>query len=279
MTGSAGRTRERLRDHFLVERELAERLKASGSFEERRRITAEVYDELYRRVPDHPMRDGENVAARERSVTWRMRQIAPYLRRGSVFLDVGAGDCRLAARVAKRARAAYALDVHFGERLQDEPPNLRRVVTDGRSVDIPEGSVDVAFSDQVVEHVHPDDVLEHLKNIRNALRPGGVLFCVTPNRLYGPSDVSGYFDDVACGLHLREYSMREITALLREAGFGSVQPWIGARGWYMRLPIVLLIAMEAGFEALPSRARRRIASLAPMRALLGVRVAAFREKA
>lgn len=279
MTGSAGRTRERLRAHFVVERELADRLKQSRSFEERRRIASDVYDELYRRVPDHPMRGGENVAARKASVDWRMRQMAPYLRRDSVFLDVGAGDCRLAARVANGSRCAYALDIHFAAACEAEPPNLTRVVSDGRSVDLPEASVDVAFSDQVIEHVHPDDVVEHLRNIRRALRPGGVLFCVTPNRLYGPSDISGYFEDVACGLHLREYSLGEIAALLREAGFAFVQPWVGARGWYVRLPLALLLAVEAGFETLPARARRRIASLAPLRALLGVRVTAFREAA
>lgn len=276
---AAGRTPERLRVHYDVERELAARLKNSSSFEERQRLTAEVYDELYRRVPDHPMRGGEDLEARLRAVEWRLKQIAPYLRPDSVFLDVGAGDCRLAARVARRTRLAYALDIHFGEPLPDEPPNMKRVLSDGRSVDVPEGTVDVAFSDQVVEHVHPDDVIEHLKNVRRALRPGGVLFCCTPNRLYGPSDISGLFEDVATGLHLREYSVRDIQALLRDAGFGSVRPWVGARGWYLPAPAPVIAAVEAGFEAMPSRTRRRIASMAPLRALLGVRVAAFREGA
>src|ERR1043165_9185489 len=120
---AAGRTLDRLRVHYDVERELAARFKASSSFEERQRLTAEVYDELYRRVPDHPMRGGEDLAARLRSVEWRLRQITPYLKPDSVFLDVGAGDCRLAARVARRCRLAYALDIHFGEPLEDEPPN------------------------------------------------------------------------------------------------------------------------------------------------------------
>ncbi len=272
------RSDERLFAHYLVERELARRLRRSRSFGERRRLAARVYDELYARVPDHPMRGGENVAERERSVAWRWRQVRPYIGRQSVFLDVGAGDCALAARVASQARLAYALDIHFDAPRPGEPPNLKRVLSDGRSIDVPEASVDVAFSDQVVEHVHPDDVVEHLKNVRRALKPGGVLFCVTPNRLYGPSDISGYFGDVACGLHLREYSVRDLCALLRKAGFRSLQAWVGARGWYLRLPITLLGLVESMLEALPCRLRRRLAATAPMRALLGVRIAAFRGK-
>lgn len=273
------RSEERLRAHYFVERELAARLKRAPSFEERRRLAATVYDELYRRVPDHPMRAGDGKGSRGRSVSWRLREITPYLPRGGVFLDVGAGDCALTAAVARRAATAYAVDVHFDKRPDDEPANVRRVVTDGRSIDVPEASVDVAFSDQVVEHVHPDDLLVHLRNIHRALKPGGVLFCVTPNRLYGPSDISRYFDDEACGLHLREYSVRELAALLAEAGFTRQHAWVGARGWYMRLPMRLVTAFESALEALPARTRRRIAAMAPLRALLGVRIAAFRGSA
>ena len=47
------RTREELRQHYDVERELADRLR-TASKDERRTLYAEVYDELFKRVPLHP---------------------------------------------------------------------------------------------------------------------------------------------------------------------------------------------------------------------------------
>jgi predicted SAM-dependent methyltransferase len=50
-----------------------------------------------------------------------------------------------------------------------------------------------------MEHLHPDDAFEQLKQIYTALTPGGLYICTTPNRLTGPHDVSKYFDETAAG--------------------------------------------------------------------------------
>jgi hypothetical protein len=55
------------------------------------------------------------------------------------------------------------------------------------------------------------------------LRPGGHYLVVTPNRIYGPHDVSRYFADEAQGLHLREYTHADLARLLRRAGFQGVK--------------------------------------------------------
>jgi hypothetical protein len=48
-----GRTRAQLREHYEVERELADALRRAGPHE-RRSLYATLYDELFRRVPHHP---------------------------------------------------------------------------------------------------------------------------------------------------------------------------------------------------------------------------------
>jgi hypothetical protein len=108
------------------------------------------------------------------------------------------------------------------------------------------------------------------------LKPGGVYLCITPNRLYGPSDISAYFEDEPRGFHLREYSVRELAGILREAGFGRMRAYVGARGWFVRFPRILLEALELALGLLPAKARRRIAGTKPMRALLGIRIAAVK---
>ena len=273
------RSPERIRAHYEIEKQLAGRLRRSKSAEERRTLFSGMYDELFSKVPDHPRMAarGAHSASRERDIGWNLAQLKPYLRPGCVFLEVGAGDCALSERIAETASLVYAVDISDQTRGRAMPPNVRIVLTDGRSIDVPEGSVDLAFSDQLMEHLHPDDAIEQLRNIHRALKPGGVYVCVTPNRLYGPSDVSAYFDEVATGFHLREYSLREIRRVFVEAGFARANVFVGARGWFARCPAPPLEALESVLERLPYRLRRRVADTSPVRALLGCRVAATKE--
>ena len=134
-----------------------------------------MYQELFERVPDHPRLLGrpEALAQRQRDVEWNFAQLKPYLTPGCTFLEIGAGDCALARRVAPIAGHVYAADISDQTQGVPLPPNVSLVISDGCSIDVPEASVDVAFSDQLMEHLHPDDALEQLANIRRALRPGG----------------------------------------------------------------------------------------------------------
>jgi SAM-dependent methyltransferase len=268
------RDEAQLREHYQIERELADRLRCAGR-EERRRLYALLYDELYRRVPHHPMNRPQHGRALgvERDAAFLRR----FLRPSSVFMEIGAGDCALSCLLAADVRRVVAIDVS-GEIMRLAPPaaNVERVLSDGTSIPVPPGSVDVAFSDQLMEHLHPDDAAEQLRNIYRSLAPGGTYVCITPNRLYGPRDISGYFDDVATGFHLREYAAAELRALFRSTGFSRLRFYAGARGWFVPMPSPVLLAAEAALGALRPGARRRLAGAAPVRALLGLRVAAIK---
>jgi SAM-dependent methyltransferase len=271
------RTPERLRAHYEVERRLADRVRAARSWEERREIFATMYDDLFREVPDHPRlaQHRADTEWRERSVAWNLAQLRPYLRPGGTFLEIGSGDCALAARVAREAQHVYAVDI--SDQTQGRlPANVTLVISDGRSVDVPEGSIDLAFSDQLMEHLHPDDAIEQLRNIHRALKPGGVYVCVTPNRVYGPSDISAFFDDEPRGFHLKEYTLKEIRVIFARAGFPRSHVYVGARGWFMRCPAALVSGIEAGLSALPPAWRRWMSDTKLARALLGLRVAAIK---
>jgi len=134
----------------------------------------------------------------------------------------------------------------------ERPCNFELVLADGCGIAVPSGSIDVAFSNQVIEHLRPEDAREHLRNIFRILAPGGTYVCITPNRLYGQHDASGCFDEVATGVHLREYSAREIRELLLGAGFEHVDFYFGARGWFARCPEWIMAGLEALLDALPA---------------------------
>jgi SAM-dependent methyltransferase len=275
--GDEARSAERLRLHYTVERRLADELRAAQTPDERRRIFSSMYDELFRLVPDHPRLLGRKNLATERDhgIEWDMAQLARFLRPGCTFLEIGAGDCELSRRVAKDAARVYAVDICDQTRAA-LPENVTLVLSDGRDIPVPESSVDVAFSDQLMEHLHPEDAATQLASVYRALRPGGVYCCITPNRLYGPSDISAYFDDVARGFHLREYTVFEVKQVLLQAGFSRVRAYIGARGYFLRFPVIAIEAIEKLLDSMPAKLRRRIADNKLMRALLGVRVAAIK---
>jgi len=60
------------------------------------------------------------------------------------------------------------------------PANFTLIISDGCSIPAQRNSVDVAYSNQLMEHLHPDDALEQVHNVLDVLKPGGVYICITP---------------------------------------------------------------------------------------------------
>jgi SAM-dependent methyltransferase len=265
-------TAAQIREHYEIEKELASRLRGASK-DERRSLYSSLYDELYRRVPHHPqLTQKASPEEKKRAVAMQMKFLGRFFGPGDVFLEVGPGDCALALEAAKKAKRVYAVDV------SDEitkaaafPENFELILSDGCAIPVPPGSVQVVYGNQLMEHLHPDDAFEQLENIHRVLAPGGLYVCVTPNRLAGPHDVSKYFDPVATGFHLKEYSVAEMRTLFRKAGFKKVRTYLGAKGFFLRFPVLPLIVCEKILEMLPRSLCRTIAGSAPFRALLNGR--------
>jgi SAM-dependent methyltransferase len=256
-------TPEQLRAWYEIERELAGRLRAARSRVERRRLYGEVYRELAERVPYHPLVAVTGDArARAAMVAPQLRLLRPWLRPETRFCEVGAGDGAISLAVAPHVRSALALDVTDALAPRGPVPgNFKFRVFDGFELGVPDRSLDLVYTNDVVEHLHVDDMLEQSAAIARALAPGGRYVCVTPNRLAGPHDVSRSFSDVADGFHLHEYTVTELAAAFRSAGFGKVWIVVSAGGRHLSplLPPALLVPIEALLERMPVRRRRWIA--------------------
>jgi SAM-dependent methyltransferase len=192
-------------------------------------------------------------------------------------MEIGAGDCAFSLRAAPMIRMGIVVDVsQVIVSAAQKMPNLEVVISDGTSLPVEPGSVDVAYSDQLMEHLHPDDALLQLTNVVRALRPGGVYICITPNRVSGPHDVSRGFDEVATGFHLREYTGREIREMFLGAGFTHIDFYAGGRGHYVRIPTALALSGEVAFERLPMAVRRNKVPALASHVLLGLTIVATR---
>lgn len=272
---SEPRSAERVGEHYRIEKELAAKLRAASK-EERRVLYTALYDELFRRVPDHPQLSGQaNADSRAAEVAARLKLLGAYLQPDVTYLEVGPGDCALAAAVAARVRKVFAVDVSNEiAAAVSLPENLELVISDGCSIPVPVGTVQLAYSDQLMEHLHPDDAAEQLANIYQALAPEGVYLCLTPNRWSGPHDVSRYFDEAATGFHLREYTVADLVRLFRAAGFRRFKILAGGGGLHLPVPVVLVTIIEQILSVLPAAFGRTLARGLPLRLLLGAKLLA-----
>jgi hypothetical protein len=273
----AGRSPERLRHHYEVERRLAERLRAAPP-EERLHMLTGLYEELFREVPDHPRLTRKLTPEdARRNVMSQIRFLRPFLRSDMTLLEIGPGDCSLSFEVAKRVRQVYAVDVYDAVPSNVKPPpNFRLFLSDGVSVPVPPASVHLAYSNQLMEHLHPDDAREQLRNIFAGLASGGAYVCFTPNRLNGPHDISRGFADEARGFHLKEYTVTEMQALFIRTGFRHVAAYAQTKGLWLRIPVAFIGALEAALEGLTPSRRLAIADRWPLRQLLNVGLVARR---
>lgn len=208
-------------EHWRLEQRLTEELLQSTP-ETRAETFERCYSELYKALP-WLRQEGEasrGAQAAEHSV-WPPL-IGPPPRE---VYEVGSGDGSLARYLAGLGYVCRATEITSERGDRSEQAGLSWGLTDGVHLDRFEapGSFDAVISDQVLEHLHPDDVAVHLRSARALLRPGGRIAFGTPHAYTGPHDISRVFDlEGPAGMHLREYTYRELARALREAGFKGV---------------------------------------------------------
>lgn len=226
------------RRHYEVEKELAARLIAATR-EQRPNIYRTMYQELFERVPEHSrLAERMSPADIEIGLERQIRMVAPYLSSDIDLLEFAPGTSRFAYRVAKKVRSVMAADIS-DQRTGDviPPDNFRHIIYDGYHLDLPEESSDIVFSNQFIEHIHPDDVLLHFQLAFRMLRPGGRYIFSTPHLYMGPWDVSEGFSDIAEGFHLKEWTCRELQNVLHNAGFRKTDILIWVKGKPVTVPM------------------------------------------
>ena len=258
------RTDDRIRFHYELEKTLSDKLRRAVSSEERVKLYPQVYDELFRALPDHEQLQmkGDRKAT-EKEVARQLGILRRFIKPTDLYCEIGAGDCALAAEVAKHVAKVYAIDVSQNiTSASSFPANLTLVFSDGISIPVREGSVNIAYSNQLMEHLHPEDAERQIGEIHRALSNNAKYICITPNRLSGPHDISRYFDATATGLHLREYTNGDLIKLFRRCGFRQmaiivswhafVVPWL--------LPVWPFAVLEKVLKLFPPRLRRLMAT-------------------
>jgi ubiquinone/menaquinone biosynthesis C-methylase UbiE len=268
---------DRLHGQCVFENRVAESLRKAGR-PERTRLYSQIYDEYAEKFPESLPKDDTGAERIARYETSFLRRL---LTPSTVVLEIGPGRCHLAFSLAPLVKKIYGVDVAALDPGARRPPNFELRLTDGVHMPVESESVDLVLSNQLMEHLHPDDANEQLREVYRVLRKGGRYICVTPSRANGPHDCSAYFDDLPCpvqaghyhatGLHLKEYTTRELLDTFRSVGFKRARTYIGARGRYLRLSPWIITSVETALRLVPPRWRKRSTILS---IILGNRVCA-----
>jgi SAM-dependent methyltransferase len=125
---------------------------------------------------------------------------------GATVVDLGAGYCELINCVAAPRRNAIDVNPHTRRHAAPGVEVLCRPLTELGAILAP-ASVDVVFASNVFEHLRsPEMLLDVLRTVRTALKPGGRIVVIQPNvRLVG----GAFWDFFDHTLPLSERGMAE----------------------------------------------------------------------
>ncbi|TKJ42536.1 SAM-dependent methyltransferase [candidate division LCP-89 bacterium B3_LCP] len=274
-------TEEMVLDHWELEKNLTEELLASDS-ENRWEVFDRCYTELYsqiewlnRYVDKDDSRDYE-----VRFSNWLHVIGEPPQK----IYEVGSGKAGLISFLAQRGFECKATEVTIerGQSYADVIPNLHWGISDGIHLGEfePAGQYEVVISNQVIEHLHPDDVRKHFIGSYAILKKGGRYIFSVPHQCAGPADISSIFGcNEPRGMHLHEYTYGELANICKDAGFSDISAVLSlpvkvakmTKGLFKPMPSGLYLHYSQALENVllflpPSGLRRKMAKL--MRLLL-----------
>ncbi len=224
---------------FQLERILRKKILLSHR-EDRATVVELAYTELFEKFPDHSVFLATQKNA-ERKGKLGAGLIIPLSRRGSLVLEVGCGRGDVLLALSQRGRICTGTEIseHMLELCNKRSkPDVKIVRCSADSLCFPANSFDVVFSQEVLEHLHPEDVPRHFAEAFRVLRPNGILAVETPNRRTGPQDISRGFTCIAEGLHLKEWTVRELIQKFREAGFVKIRGLLAPQFFARRSEVI-----------------------------------------
>lgn len=128
--------------------------------------------------------DASHAVLDEKSRRRKARKIAAMLEghadlKQSDLLDLGTGSGHIANEFAQQAKRVVSVDITDERQVSD---GYEFVLVSDTKLPFPDASFDIVVSNHVVEHI--PDQSGHLSELMRVLRPGGVAYLATPNKLW-----------------------------------------------------------------------------------------------
>jgi ubiquinone/menaquinone biosynthesis C-methylase UbiE len=167
-------------------------------------------EEIYRR------RFGKELAFRQNmGKTLCTHFFQKYVPRDAVVLDVAAGYCEFINHI--RAKTRIALDVNTDMKRFAQPGVVPVIESATNMRSIPDGSVDVVFTSNFLEHLLKQDIVKVIQECRRVLKKGGRMLMVQPNYRYCYKDFWMFWD------HQTPLDDRSLSEIVEVNGFKVVE--------------------------------------------------------
>lgn len=219
-------TIDQIRYHADLEGRLTDEILCSSP-SERAQITSRAYSILYSELSWLTDTGGSPDAER-----WR-RLLSP----GSTVYEIGSGAGHLARYLNANGIKCIRTDIS-SERNSTNQSGDEKKVTDGVNLSrFVDQKYQYLISDQVVEHLHPDDIILHFSEARSILEEGGSYVFRAPNALCGPKDLSLVFGlNKAIFMHLHEFTWGDVSFIVKECKFKKAKAIFVVPGTNIAIP-------------------------------------------
>lgn len=219
---------------------------------------ADAYNIFFENVGDHPQFDSPDDYY-YRHARKLANNLAPLISKNkdpTRILELGCGRGFLTAELARRFPSAECMGVDVAIDAVTIAPrnNLSFVKANVLKRGSLLGEADLVVADQVLEHFHAEDASLFIGNCAKHLKTGGYLFISTPNKVWGPHDVSGLFNlTEPVGFHIVEYNAKEVIDVCKRHGLQFECAIISPKGYGKTLTESQYIRLERIIRAIPYR--------------------------
>ena len=129
----------------------------------------------------------------------------------ATVVEIGAGYCEFINHI--KARRKIAVDLNPDTRRHAGPDVTVITSSTSRIEPLEDGTADVVFASNFLEHLTREDILATLREVRRVLKPGGRFLILQPNIRYCKEDYWQFFD------HITPLCERSLTEALETTGF------------------------------------------------------------
>lgn len=183
-----------------------------------------------------------------------------------IVVDIGCGYGISTFDFSRYAKKVYGLEIadHLisGARNTAKSKgytNVEFIKLEANKLPFPDNSVDTIYSNDLVEHLHEDDLELHFSEVYRTLKNGGVYICLTPNRIFGPHDITVKLFNKGSspvGLHIHEFTYDELLKFFIKHNFRDlrtplINEYILKNLWFM--PFISYFVLPPKYKTILER--------------------------
>ena len=195
------------------------------------KIREKLYDELYEIIYDYV----KKYLPQSETFGFNPDLIIEHadLFRNKTMIDYGCGLGVSTRLLSKYAKFVYGIDASSAAVgiAKDKSKDLQNVdyrLNAGPFVPFDSKTIDSVYSNDLLEHLHPDDLNIHLKEVYRILKGGGKYLFWTPGSKSGPHDITQCFYPRGMGFkakadHIKEYTFSELITIVQEIGYKKIE--------------------------------------------------------